>query len=183
MKRDCVIDHVKKTVTISKGYAKLASNPNSIESKLLNTYRGEGFTIEARKSVNKENHNGLSLSFMRKQIENVVVFATEDEKIKALEEFDKWVRTYDKHKAKYGKIKKLYFEKYPQFKSKFQKTTSDIEKSKSDKLLADVEIQLAEAEEKRVDAEIKKINAQAKADAKKAELEKKLAEGVSNTDK
>ena len=107
------VDHAKKTITLTKAYAKMANVPGTKEfDELASLYKAfPDYTIKMRtatKNENKEKHNGLSVDRM----EWYIVSVEQDEK--ALAEFENAKKFYKGMNGYYGKMKKWFLAKYPE---------------------------------------------------------------------
>ena len=76
MKNGYTIDHTKKTITLTKAYAKMAYTPGTEEfrefSALLNAYPYLTVAMRsAKKNENKEKHNGLTVDRMEFHIKTI----------------------------------------------------------------------------------------------------------------
>ena len=110
------VDHAKKTITLTKAYAKMANVPGTKEfDELASLYKAfPDYTIKMRtatKNENKEKHNGLSVDRM----EWYIVSVDQDEK--ALAEFENAKKFYKGMNGYYGKMKKWFLAKYPNYQT------------------------------------------------------------------
>ena len=112
------VNHDAKTITITKAYAKRSSTPGTKEfRKLANLHKAfPDYNIVHRTAVitaDKETHNGLSVPKMEKIIN--VYFQNEEDRNKAIEEFNKAKEFYKGDRSYYGKMKSWFLKKYPNY--------------------------------------------------------------------
>ena len=113
-----IVNHNAKTITITKAYAKRANTPGTKEFReLANLHKAfPDYDIIHRTAVitaDKETHNGLSVPQMEKIIK--ASFENEDERNKAVEEFNKAKEFYQGNRSYYGKMKSWFLKKYPNY--------------------------------------------------------------------
>ncbi|MCL2083298.1 MAG: hypothetical protein FWH04_08720 [Oscillospiraceae bacterium] len=118
------VDVAKKTVTLTKAFAKLAGVLGSDEQEIMEGYEAKGYKVQIKsiaKNENKETHQGLSIEFMRHFIKQ------QPDHQEKLEELEHTITTFKPHPYYYGKVKAKFFCLYPDYlviqkKSEFEAT-------------------------------------------------------------
>lgn len=107
------VDHAKKTITLTKAYAKMANTPGTKEfDELAALYKAfPNYTIKmrtAKPKEDKEKHGGLTIQWMTDYIKNY-----KDEI--AVAEFNEVKKFYKTMPGYYGKVKGWFLNKYPNY--------------------------------------------------------------------
>ena len=107
------VDHAKKTITLTKAYAKMANTPGTKEfDELAALYKAfPNYTIKmrtAKPNKDKEKHDGLTIARMEFFIKNY-----KDEI--AIAEFAEVKKFYKGTSGYYGKVKGWFLNKYPNY--------------------------------------------------------------------
>lgn len=113
-KNTYVINHAKKTITLTKKYAKLANTPGTNEFReLAEIYKVySDYTIVMRTATpkdDKQKHTGLTIERMEYHIKNI---AKDDV---ALAQFKEVQKYYKGMSGYYGKVRSWFLEKYPNY--------------------------------------------------------------------
>ena len=113
-KNTYVINHAKKTITLTKKYAKLANTPGTNEFReLADIYKVySNYTIVMRTvtpNEDKRKHTGLTIERMEYHIKNI---AKDDVALAQFEEVQKY---YKGMSGYYGKVRSWFLEKYPNY--------------------------------------------------------------------
>ena len=113
-KNTYVINHAKKTITLTKKYAKLANTPGTNEFReLADVYKVySNYTIVMRTvtpNEDKKKHTGLTIARMEYHIKNI---AKDDVALAQFEEVQKY---YKGMSGYYGKVRSWFLEKYPNY--------------------------------------------------------------------
>ena len=113
-KNTYVINHAKKTITLTKKYAKLANTPGTNEFReLADVYKVySNYTIVMRTvtpNEYKKKHTGLTIARMEYHIKNI---AKDDVALAQFEEVQKY---YKGMSGYYGKVRSWFLEKYPNY--------------------------------------------------------------------
>ena len=113
-KNTYVINHAKKTITLTKKYAKLANTPGTNEFReLAEIYKVySDYTIVMRTATpkdDKQKHTGLTIERMEYHIKNI---AKDDVALAQFEEVQKY---YKGMSGYYGKVRSWFLEKYPNY--------------------------------------------------------------------
>lgn len=113
-KNTYVINHAKKTITLTKKYAKLANTPGTNEFReLADIYKVySNYTIVMRTATPKEDkrkHTGLTIERMEYHIK---IIAKDDVALAQFEEVQKY---YKGMSGYYGKVRSWFLEKYPNY--------------------------------------------------------------------
>lgn len=113
-KNTYVINHAKKTITLTKKYAKLANTPGTNEFReLADIYKVySNYTIVMRTvtpNEDKKKHTGLTIARMEYHIKNI---AKDDVALAQFEEVQKY---YKGMSGYYGKVRSWFLEKYPNY--------------------------------------------------------------------
>ena len=113
-KNTYVINHAKKTITLTKKYAKLANTPGTNEFReLADVYKVySNYTIVMRTvtpNEDKKKHTGLTIARMEYHIKNI---AKDDVALAQFEEVQKY---YKGMTGYYGKVKSWFLDKYPTY--------------------------------------------------------------------
>lgn len=113
-KNTYVINHAKKTITLTKKYAKLANTPGTNEFReLAEIYKVySDYTIVMRTATpkdDKQKHTGLTIARMEYHIKNI---AKDDVALAQFEEVQKY---YKGMSGYYGKVRSWFLEKYPNY--------------------------------------------------------------------
>ena len=113
-KNTYVINHAKKTITLTKKYAKLANTPGTNEFReLADVYKVySNYTIVMRTvtpNEDKKKHTGLTIARMEYHIKNI---AKDDV---ALAQFKEVRKYYKGMSGYYGKVRSWFLEKYPNY--------------------------------------------------------------------
>ena len=113
----------KKVIEMSKSEAKKAGIPNSDEFNNLNALRAAypNFRIEIKKSKSRDTMKGLTISYMKKYMEDHDV----DESVK--EEFD----LLCEQMTPYGQMKVWFLATFPEVTAKADKAAEIIELAKA----------------------------------------------------
>jgi len=112
------VNHNDKIITITKAYAKRANTPGTKEFRELANFHKAfpDYDIVRRTAVvpeDKEKHTGLTIDRMEKIIK--VSFENEEDRNKAVEEFNKAKEFYQGNRSYYGKMKSWFLKKYPNY--------------------------------------------------------------------
>lgn len=123
------INHEKKTITITREFAKRSGILNSDEYNLFMQFRKDlpDYTIQKRtadKNTNKNTHKGLSIPFMEKCIAAM-------DNTAAKEEFKRVKAFYNGHHAYYSKVKAWFLAKYPDYDPYAPAPTEEVPTSES----------------------------------------------------
>jgi len=112
----CIINHEKTAIIITKEFAKRSSVPTSAEYRMLAKLHKDfpEYSIQRRTAdvaENKKTHEGLTLDFMSKYLARV------ENATAALAEFERVKDYYKGEKAYYAKVKSWFLSKYPDYES------------------------------------------------------------------
>jgi len=122
------INHEKKTITITREFAKRSGVINSEEYNLFMQFRKDlpDYKIlkrTATKNTDKKTHKGLSIPFMEKCL------AAMDNAADAKAEFKRVKEFYTGHPAYYSKVRAWFLDKYPNYDIYAPTPTQDMEEA------------------------------------------------------
>ena len=124
-KNTYVINHAKKTITLTKKYAKLTNTPGTNEFReLADIYKVySNYTIVMRTvtpNEDKKKHTGLTIARMEYHIKNI---AKDDVALAQFEEVQKY---YKGMSGYYGKVRSWFLEKYPEITEHGMEKTAQV---------------------------------------------------------
>lgn len=127
MKKDYIINHGEKTITITKAFATRAADISTREYRELTKLHKDfpDYTIQNRTATihaDKATYKGLTLDEMEKYIE---AQDSNGEGLKAFEAIKAYHTPKDKDKPSYPKIKAWFLETYPQYGEKKKKEAQE----------------------------------------------------------
>ena len=108
------INHINKTITLTKAYAKRANTPGTKEFReLVSLHKNfPDYDIVMRTATitaEKETHGGLTINWMTDYIKNYI----QDDI--AIAEFEEVKKFYKSMNGYYGKMKAWFLNKYPDY--------------------------------------------------------------------
>lgn len=117
-KKSVKIDHVKKTITMYRTFAKKAENPENAEYKTFQEIRHEfpDYQINLRdfnKNSKQEHYKGLSYDYMKTYIQT---YEPEETRTERLDELEKLIEISHCHSKRYPVIKNWFLERYSDIK-------------------------------------------------------------------
>ena len=110
------MDHINKTITLTKAYAKKANTPGTREFRELTALHKNfpDYDITMRTATitaEKETHGGLTINWMTNYIKNYI----RDDI--AIAEFEEAKKFYKSMNGYYGKVKAWFLEHYPNYQT------------------------------------------------------------------
>lgn len=118
MKNSVKIDHLKKTITMYRTFAKRAEKPENNEYIRFQEIRREfpDYNIAVRgfkKNPGQEHYKGLTYDYMKDYIQAYEPLKTRQD---VLDELEKKIVISHCHSKRYPAIKEWFLEKYPEVK-------------------------------------------------------------------
>jgi len=119
------VDIIAKTITVTKGFYKRASDPNSqeydeLQRILVANPNCKLVKREIKKNPNKESYAVLNYDFMREYVKTHVEVS---KVVQAMEDLEEQIYLSKCHSTKFPKVRKWFLETYPEIKDNYGKVS------------------------------------------------------------